>query len=113
MKQLFLALLLVVLFTSVGFSKDVSVRGYTRSDGTYVEPHHRSSPNNSTQDNWSTKGNVNPYTGQEGTKNPTPSYNSNPFGNTNQNQYQNQNNDPYGNTQNNPFGSTKKKSIWD
>lgn len=30
----------------------VHVRGYTRSDGTYVAPHTRSSPNNTTADNY-------------------------------------------------------------
>lgn len=49
---------------------DEYVNGYTRSNGTYVEPYYKSSPNNSTYDNFSTKGNVNPYTGQEGTRNP-------------------------------------------
>ncbi len=49
---------------------DVNVDGYYRKDGTYVAPHHRSDPNGTTRDNWSTKGNVNPYTGEKGTKNP-------------------------------------------
>lgn len=49
---------------------DVRVRGHFRKDGTYVAPHMRSSPNSTTLDNWSTKGNINPYTGQVGTKNP-------------------------------------------
>lgn len=49
---------------------DVSVKGYYRKDGTYVKPYHRSSPNKTDADNWSTKGNVNPYTGKEGTKEP-------------------------------------------
>jgi len=47
-----------------------SVRGYTKKDGTYVAPHYRSSPNSTRNDNYSTKGNVNPYTGKEGTKDP-------------------------------------------
>lgn len=47
-----------------------SVRGYTRSDGTYVPPHIQTNPNSTRNDNWSTKGNVNPYTGREGTKDP-------------------------------------------
>lgn len=51
----------------------VSVRGYTRKDGTRVRPHMRSSPNSTTSDNYSTKGNINPYTGEPGTRNPTPS----------------------------------------
>lgn len=46
------------------------VRGYTRKDGTYVQPHYRSSPNSSVYDNYSTKGNVNPYTGKAGTVDP-------------------------------------------
>jgi hypothetical protein len=53
----------------------VYVRGYTRRDGTYVAPHYRSAPDGDFYNNWSTKGNVNPYTGQPGTKvTPPPSY---------------------------------------
>jgi hypothetical protein len=47
-----------------------SISGYTRSNGTYVAPSHGTNPNSSKSDNWTTKGNVNPYTGQAGTKNP-------------------------------------------
>ena len=47
-----------------------SIKGYTKKDGTYVEPSHAKDPNNSRSDNWSAKGNVNPYTGKEGTKDP-------------------------------------------
>jgi hypothetical protein len=49
-------------------SADVKVKGYTRKDGTYVAPHTRSSPNKTKNDNYSTRGNINPYTGQAGTK---------------------------------------------
>lgn len=52
--------------------KSVSVKGYTKKDGTYVAPHQRSSPDGSKLNNYSTKGNVNPYTGKAGTVNPTP-----------------------------------------
>jgi hypothetical protein len=55
---------------------DVSVRGYHRSNGTYVQPHMRSGPDSSYNNNWSTSPNVNPYTGQEGTRQPR--YDSNP-----------------------------------
>ena len=68
MKSTIFALLLV-LTSSVAFA-DSYVKGYTRKDGTYVEPHYRSSPNNSKFDNYSTKGNVNPYNGNEGTVDP-------------------------------------------
>ena len=44
----------------------VRVKGYTRKDGTYVAPHYRSTPNSSRYDNYSTKGNYNPYTGKKG-----------------------------------------------
>jgi Bacterial SH3 domain len=46
----------------------VHVRGYYRKDGTYVAPHERSAPDGDFNNNWSTKGNVNPYTGREGTR---------------------------------------------
>lgn len=42
------------------------VRGHVRKDGTYVQPHFRSSPNDSRHDNYSTRGNTNPYTGERG-----------------------------------------------
>lgn len=47
------------------------VRGYYRSNGTYVQPHWRSSPDGNSYNNWSTQGNVNPYTGRAGTEQPT------------------------------------------
>lgn len=49
---------------------DSNVRGYVKKDGTYVAPHVKTSPNNTTLDNYSTKGNTNPYTGKPGTKDP-------------------------------------------
>ena len=64
------ALLVLVADVSVA---QVYVRGYYRSDGTYVEPHYRSEPDGNFYNNWSTKGNVNPYTGEEGTKVTPPS----------------------------------------
>jgi hypothetical protein len=47
-----------------------AVSGRITSKGTYVAPHRATNPNGTKIDNWSTKGNVNPYTGQPGTKNP-------------------------------------------
>lgn len=47
-----------------------AVKGYTNKNGTYIAPHRQTNPNNTRSDNWSTKGNVNPYTGQPGRKNP-------------------------------------------
>lgn len=47
---------------------DQHVNGYYKSNGTYVDSYMKSSPNNTKSDNFSTYGNVNPYTGQAGTK---------------------------------------------
>lgn len=44
------------------------VKGYFRKNGTYVAPHYRTRANGIKSDNWSFKGNVNPYTGKVGTK---------------------------------------------
>jgi hypothetical protein len=49
-------------------SRDVYVHGYTRKDGTEVAAYHRTAPNGTLDDNYSTRGNINPYTGQPGTK---------------------------------------------
>lgn len=46
------------------------VKPHTRKDGTYVEGHVRSAPNNTNLDNYGTKGNYNPYTGKAGTAEP-------------------------------------------
>lgn len=51
------------------------VRGYYKpSTGRYVAPHYRSSPNSTRYDNYSTKGNYNPYTGKKGYSSPYKSY---------------------------------------
>lgn len=68
---------LLIAFFAISAFADVSVKGYYRNDGTYVQPHHRSSPNSNTNDNWSTKGNTNPYTGEKGTRDPDNYWNSN------------------------------------
>lgn len=44
----------------------INVSGYTKSNGTYVQSHVRTMPNNTNWDNYSTKGNVNAYTGTTG-----------------------------------------------
>ena len=47
-------------------AKAVYVKGYYKKNGTYVAPHYRKSPNSTVRDNFSYKGNVNPYTGKTG-----------------------------------------------
>ena len=47
------------------------VRGYYKpSSGRYITPHYRTSPNSTRWDNWSTRGNYNPYTGKKGYSSP-------------------------------------------
>jgi hypothetical protein len=46
------------------------VRPYITQQGTVVQPHIQTSPNRTQMDNFSTRGNVNPYTGQPGTRIP-------------------------------------------
>lgn len=45
-----------------------SVSGYTKSNGTRVNEYDRSTKDQTMQNNWSTKGNINPETGKAGTK---------------------------------------------
>ena len=66
--KLILILLLVAL-PCVAIA-DTYVHGYSKRDGTYVEPHYRSEANSTKFDNYSTQGNVNPYNGKEGTVDP-------------------------------------------
>lgn len=62
------AALLTVLFLlpTVAFA-DTYVSPYVRSDGTYVQGHYRTAPDNTIYNNYTTYPNVNPYTGQTGT----------------------------------------------
>lgn len=69
-RKLVLSLVVGIALATTALAQ-VHVQGYTRRDGTYVQPHYRSSPNGSTLDNYSTRGNVNPYTGQVGTRDPS------------------------------------------
>jgi len=67
MKKTILFITALLAFASIA-SADEYVDGYIRKDGTYVAPHYRSSPDNSTWNNYSSKGNSNPYTGERGSE---------------------------------------------
>ncbi len=54
------------LFVGSAEARVTRVNGYTRSNGTYVAPYYRTSPNSTRFDNYSTRGNYNPYTGKKG-----------------------------------------------
>ena len=45
-----------------------AVSGYVRDNGTYVAPSHATNPNETQRDNYSTRDNLNPYTGNVGTR---------------------------------------------
>lgn len=74
MKRLVLSLVLLIAFSGISEARSgggpVRVRGSVTKSGTYRQPHYRTSPNRTQRDNWSSKGNTNPYTGKEGTKIP-------------------------------------------
>jgi len=46
------------------------VSPYTTQNGTYVPGHYQTNPNSTQRDNYGTRGNVNPYTGTTGTRDP-------------------------------------------
>lgn len=68
MKKFILCILAAAAFAfPSGIANAGYVNGYYRSDGTYVQPHYRSDPDGNPNNNYSHKGNVNPYTGKRGT----------------------------------------------
>lgn len=74
MKKILLAMFLFVgllSFSNSAEAKTVKVKGYYKSStGAYVAPSYRTSPNKTKIDNYSSKGNYNPYTGKAGKVNP-------------------------------------------
>lgn len=84
-----ISLIAIAFILSLACYADVSVNGYYRKDGTYVRPHMRSNPDSSFRNNWSTVGNVNPYTGKKGTKT-TPTYDYNSIRNSSNTNYASQ-----------------------
>jgi hypothetical protein len=78
MKQIILAAALVLAATAAqaqylgtGSNPNThSSSGYTNSHGTYVAPYVATNPNSTQRDNFSTSGNVNPYTGATGHRTP-------------------------------------------
>lgn len=98
MKKLAVVISTVVMGALAGLAHaDQYVNGYIKQDGTYVQGYTRSTPDSSYNNNYSTRGNMNPYTGSYGSNSPTyndrsPSYNQDHYGSRN--------------TYNNPFGTS-------
>ena len=68
MKKIIL-IIAVLLISGIAGSAEAAVRVksyYKPSTGNYVQPYYRSTPNKTKLDNYSTKGNYNPYTGKRG-----------------------------------------------
>jgi len=97
----------ILLTTAVSYA-DEYVQGYMKKDGTFVQPHYRSSPDSSYNNNYSTSGNTNPYTGQKGSESQTwndrsPESNRQTYGDSNYNTNTN-NYGTYGGYNNNKRG---------
>ena len=61
-------LAVALLHTTTLLASPVHVRGSISKQGEYRQPHYRTSPNYTQRDNYSAKGNANPYTGRMGHK---------------------------------------------
>lgn len=74
MKKVLVSLIVGILVFSILTPNSVEaatrVRSYIKKNGTYVAPHYKTLPNKSKFDNYSTRGNINPFTGKKGTVNP-------------------------------------------
>lgn len=75
MVKLILTGFLALLLAASGFgqtrrssSGTVKVKGHVTKSGAYVPPHRRTKADERFSNNWSTKGNVNPYTGKAGSR---------------------------------------------
>lgn len=69
--SLFLIVAGILISFNIVEAKTISVRGYYKpSTGRYVAPSFKTSPNRTKIDNYSTKGNYNPFTGKRGYVNP-------------------------------------------
>lgn len=61
------AVIMLCICTPIVFAQE-GVRTYKKKNGTIVQSHVRTKPNKTKADNYSTKGNRNPYTGKRGKK---------------------------------------------
>jgi hypothetical protein len=72
MKSLIVSFLLLFGLVINTFSqtnpKSRAQKGYNKKGGTYVQQHNKTQPNRTNVDNYSTKPNVNPYTGKQGSR---------------------------------------------
>ena len=81
MKTSIITLIFIMFLSGTAFAGDAYGRGNTRRDGMSTDPYYRTTPNTTRNDNYSTKGNTKPNSGQQGTGVP------NPYGGSNPNSY--------------------------
>lgn len=63
--------LIALSMMAMAASAQVYVKPHINKDGTFVEGHYRSRPNKTDLDNYNTRGNVNPYNGEAGSRRPS------------------------------------------
>lgn len=64
-----ICLLMLCSMLTIATSQKARIqKGYTKSNGTVVQPHYKTESNKTNWDNYSTKQNTNPYTGQQGSR---------------------------------------------
>lgn len=68
---IFLVIIMILSFVFINEAHAYTrVKGYTKKNGTYVMPHYKTSPDSTRWNNWSTKGNYNPFSGKKGYTSP-------------------------------------------
>lgn len=70
MKTTLAAVLMAALVVPAFAQSSHYVRPHVTRNGDYVEGHYQSNPDSTRLNNYSTQGNINPYTGQADTVNP-------------------------------------------
>lgn len=68
MKFIVTIITLVLMASTAMAGGSHSSRGYARKNGTYVAPSRATNPDHTRANNYSHKGNFNPYNGKSGTK---------------------------------------------
>ena len=72
MKTWLWALVLILGLSGLAEAGQTRVRQHQRKNGTIVQQHYRTTPDRSKNNNWSSKGNINPHTGKKGSRSAWP-----------------------------------------
>lgn len=96
-----------LLFSTAVFADDYRTRDYVRRDGTPVQGHMNSGPNENRYDNYSSRGNTNPYTGERGSQ--RNEYTNPPEYNTGRRRDSDNNSNSYGSGNTNNSGDRRRR----